>query len=378
MSSKELFIENYNYSPTSHYFSPGRVNLIGEYTDIASGSVLPLAIQLGIDAHVANRNDRVIRVFSLGEEQKFDLDDLSKSDCSWLNYIKGVFFVFEKHGIRLENGLDIAMESTLPLASGLSSSACLEVLIATIINEEAKANIDKLTIVKYSKEAENDYIGVASGIMDQFAVAFGEKDRCIKLNTATLEYSLAKFELGDNDLVIMNSNKKRTLADSKYNLRVQEVNAGLDDLRKYIDFPYACAISLDDLYKYQDKIKNPDSFKRLKHLITDNMRVKKSSELLEKGDIDGFAKLLVEGHRSMQYDFEASGKELDTLVDLALKYGAKGARMTGAGFGGCAIFISEKSKTQYIRENVAKDYENIIGLHLDTYIATPSKGTCKI
>ena len=110
MSSKELFIENYNYSPTSHYFSPGRVNLIGEYTDIASGSVLPLAIQLGIDAHVATRNDRVIRVFSLGEEQKFDLDDLSKSDCSWLNYIKGVFFVFEKHGIRLKNGLDIAME----------------------------------------------------------------------------------------------------------------------------------------------------------------------------------------------------------------------------------------------------------------------------
>ena len=129
-------------------------------------------------------------------------------------------------------------------------------MIATIINEEAKANLDKLTIVKYSKEAENDYIGVASGIMDQFAVAFGEKDRCIKLDTATLEYSLAKFELGDNDLVIRNSNKKRTLADSKCNLRVQEVNAGLDDLRKYIDFPYACAISLDDLYKYQDKIKN--------------------------------------------------------------------------------------------------------------------------
>lgn len=378
LESKESFENLYGYKPNELYFSPGRVNLIGEYTDIAGGHVLPMAIKLGIEASVNLRDDRKVRITSLGDTQIIDLENLKKSKISWINYVIGEFFMFKSHGIELEKGLDIALMSTLPQGSGLSSSACLEVLIGTIINDHSKRKITDFDIVSYSKEVENDFLGLSSGIMDQFACKLGQDKMCILLDTKSLEYKLIPFELGANDLVIMNSNKHRSLTESKYNDRVREMKEGLTDLKPYLTFTQTCDISLEDLEKYKDKIKNPLSYKRIKHLISDNLRVLEAGKLLSSGRIDEFAEVLNKGQKSVSKDFEVSGKELDKLCELAVENGAKGARMTGAGFGGCAIFISDKKKTDEIIDYVISNYEKEIGLKCECYKADACDGARRI
>jgi galactokinase len=379
LNSKKLFREKFGYEPSEMYFSPGRVNLIGEYTDIAGGHVLPMAIQLGIEASVSLRKDRTVRVFSFKDTVSFSLDNLEKNTKhSWINYIIGEFYELEKRGVKVEKGFDIALDSSLPVGSGLSSSACLEVLIGTIINQHSLKKVEKLEIVKASKENENEFMGLSSGIMDQFACEMGEEGKCIFLDTKTIEYKLSPFIIQGHDLVIMNSNRPRKLTDSKYNDRVREMKEGLEDLKPYLNFNCACDISLEDLEKYKDKINNPLSYKRLKHLISDNLRVIKASELLSQGRVDEFCKVLNEGHQSVSKDFEVAGFELDTLCEEALKGGAKGARMTGAGFGGCCIFVSEKSKTKEIMLHVVDAYRQKTGYNCQCYIASPNDGAKKI
>ena len=378
LGCEKIFEEQYGTKPVSEYFAPGRVNLIGEYTDIAGGNVLPMAIQLGIYACVSPRDDKKVVIYSLGDKQSFDLSNLTKQKAQWVNYVLGVFYTFNKHGYSIGQGLNIAMTSTLPTASGLSSSAALEVLIGTIIKEENNLDITKEQIVKFAKETENDFIGVASGIMDQFACECGLEGKAILLNTKTLETKYVPFELGDNDLVVMNSNKQRTLADSKYNQRVKEMNEGLRDLKEYLDIDDVCSLSVETFEKYKSKIKSEVSQRRIKHLVYENQRVLNANTILSKGDIDGFAEYLNQSHKSLRYDFEVSGKELDTLVDIAVKGGAKGARMTGAGFGGCAIFISEKSKTQGIINKVVKEYREKIGLKAECYVVRATDGARRI
>lgn len=379
MNDERYFIKQYGYAPSEHYFSPGRVNLIGEYTDIAGGHVLPMAIELGIAASVSARKDRKVRVFSLGHQQEFSLDDLSKKSFSWVNYIIGEFVMMKKHGFEPETGLDIAMDTTLPTGSGLSSSACIEVLIGTIINEHSQKKASPLQIVAISKENENIFMGVSSGIMDQFACKMGKKDKVIFLNTKTLEYKYYDFRLGNYDLVIMNSNKPRRLTDSKYNVRVKEMQDGLNDLRKYIKVEDACSLTLDQLEEYKDKLtSDPNSYKRLKHLISDNLRTLECAELLQQGKIEEFAKVLNEGHKSVSQDFEVAGFELDTLCSEALKGGAIGARMTGAGFGGCAIFISPSDKTDTVIAHVREAYRNKTGYRCDCYRTRPCEGARRL
>src|SRR5574344_162682 len=214
VSSKELFVKEFGYPSTEHYFAPGRANLIGEYTDIAGGNVLPFAIQLGIDAHIKDRPDRTVWVYSLGEKQSFSLDNLVKSPCKWLNYVIGVFYIFKKHGVEIPYGFDCALNSDLPTASGLSSSAALEVLFGKIIQVKAGGNkVSDWDIVKYAKQTENEFIGLNSGIMDQFACTFGRKGQCMQLNTRTLDFAYAPLSLPGCDIVIMASNKTRSLAE---------------------------------------------------------------------------------------------------------------------------------------------------------------------
>lgn len=375
---ERIFNDQFGIDPQREYFAPGRVNLIGEYTDIAGGSVLPMAIQLGIYACVSSRPDNKVVIYSLGDTQEFNLDDLSKKKAQWINYVIGVFYTFKKHGYKIDRGLNIAMTSTLPAASGLSSSAALEVLIGTIINEENSLSVSKEDIVKLAKETENNFIGVASGIMDQFACECGREGKAILLNTKTLETDYVPFDLGENDLVVMNSNKQRTLADSKYNQRVQEMNEGLSDLKNKIDISEVCSMSAETFEKYKGEITNEVSLRRIKHLVYENQRVIDANSILSKGDIEGFAEFLNQSHKSLRYDFEVSGKELDTLVDIAIKGGAKGARMTGAGFGGCAIFISDKSKTKGIINKVVKEYREKVGLKAECYIVKASDGARRI
>jgi galactokinase len=380
IESKSLFEKHFHCEPTKHFFSPGRANLIGEYTDIAGGHVLPLAIQLGIDGSYKERKDRLVRVFSLGDEQTFSLDKLEKSKTDWINYVIGVLYCFKNHGIELTHGFDLALNSDLPTASGLSSSAALEDLIGTIVQDDLKGikEVTDWDVVKIGKETENTFIGLNSGILDQFSCKFGRKGMCMMLDTKTLEFSYAPLDLKNNDLVIMNSAKSRSLTESKYNVRVQEVKEGLEDLKPYLSFADCCSIKYEDFLKYQDKIKNKDAAKRIKHLITDNNRVLKSAALLKEGKIDDFCKLLNEGHASMRDDFESSGFELDTLVDLALKAGAKGARMTGGGFAGCALFISDKRDTRRIMDIVEEKYKAITGREGKCYLAEASDGAKRV
>jgi galactokinase len=221
-------------------------------------------------------------------------------------------------------------------------------------------------------------MGLSSGIMDQFACKLGKKGCCMLLDTKTLDFNYAPLDLGDNDLVIMNSHKTRGLTESKYNDRVKEIQAGLADLKPYLKFEDACTIPYEGLVKYQDKIKDPNSFKRLKHLVLEDQRVLKSYKLLKAGKIDEFCQILNEGHISMRDDFESSGFELDTLQSLALKAGAKGARMTGAGYAGCAIFISAKQDTARIMKEVIKGYKEITGRDGECYLAQASDGARRI
>ncbi|MCI2068913.1 MAG: galactokinase [Bacilli bacterium] len=379
ITADNLFLQAFKTASEEQYFAPGRANLIGEYTDVGGGNVLPFAIQLGIFASLKDREDRMVNVFSLGEKASFSLDDLVKSPVRWLNYIIGVFYIFKTHGIELEKGFDVALNSDLPTASGLSSSAALEVLFGTIIQSKAeKGKVSDWDIVKFAKETENKFIGLNSGIMDQFACKFGKKDNCMLLDTRTLEFSYSPLDLKNNDLIIMNSNKQRGLTESKYNDRVKEIASGLSDLKPYMEIKDACLLNYEEFEKNASHIKDPNAYKRLKHLILENQRVLKSAALLKEGKIDEFCKVLNEGHQSMRYDFESSGKELDTLVDLALKNGAKGARMTGAGYAGCAIFISDKRDTKRIINEVIKGYKRECGRKCDCYYAEASDGARRI
>jgi galactokinase len=379
LQADRIFKREFGYEGKESFFSPGRVNLIGEYTDIAGGHVLPMAIGLGIEAKVSERKDRLVRVYSLTYLQEFSLDDLCKSKYNWINYVIGEFYVFKKHGIELEHGLDIALSSDLPTGSGLSSSAAIEVLIGTIINEYAGKKVSDLDIVLYSKENENGFMGLSSGVMDQFACKMGKKDQVIFLDTKTLAYKYFSFRLGNYDLVIMNSNKPRKLVESKYNVRVQEMKDGLKDLRPYLQFDDACSLSLGQLEEYKDKlVSNPNSYKRLRHLISDDRRTLRCAELLQEGKIEEFASVLNEGMESVDKDFEVAGYELETLCSEARKAGAIGARMTGAGFGGCALFVSPKEKTEEVIASVKKNYYAKTRLKCECYRTVPCDGARRI
>ena len=366
------------------FFSPGRVNLIGEHTDYNGGMVFPCAITFGTYAVVSKRTDSCMRLFSNNFKEKGIIDvalqtlHYDKKD-DWANYVKGVLYFLQQEGFEIPCGLNILIEGNIPNGAGLSSSASLEVLTGTILKETFQLPISKLDIIKLSQKAENQFVGMNCCIMDQFIIGMGKKDHAIALDTGTLEYTYAPVQLKQASIVIMNTNKQRGLTDSKYNERRAECEHALSQLQTVVKIKNLCDLKETEFEKVQHIITSPVERKRARHAVLENIRVKKAIAALEKNDIEEFGALMNASHISLRDDYEVTGIELDTLVESAWNQsGTIGARMTGAGFGGCAIAIVRNDDIEDFTAAVRREYTQAIGYEPDFYIASIGDGAGKL
>jgi len=383
---KKKFCELYggDASDLRVFAAPGRVNLIGEHIDYCGGYVLPAAITLDTTVVVRKRNDRILRMAAtdLPDRVEVSLDRLEEAKgLKWGNYQAGVADELQKAGYKLV-GADFLYDDTIPHGAGLSSSAAIEVATAvtlvTLGNESHGIDkpLDLIEMAVISRRAENNFCGVSCGIMDQFASAMGKKNHAILLDCATLEYKYAPLDMKGCKIVLANTMKKRSLGESKYNERTREVAEGLSILQKFMpDKENLCDITIEEFIKYKDKITDETIRKRVQHVIYENDRVLKSFEALRNNDLSGFGKLLAEAHASIRDLYEVTGIELDTMVAEALKVkGVIGARMTGAGFGGCTVnIVQEEYIDEFIRK-VGENYSKAVGITPEFYICEIGDG----
>jgi galactokinase len=364
------FNKLFNKEAENAYFSPGRVNLIGEHIDYNGGLVMPCAITFGTYLLVSPNEDGMFRFRSLNFDDKLDIalqPDYTKTGESWFNYPLGVIEYFLKEGHPLR-GLDMLFYGDIPISSGLSSSASIEVVTGFALNDLMDSGYTKLELVKLAKSVENNFIGVNCGIMDQFAVAFGEKDKALMLNCNTLDYQAVDSNLGDHVLAIINTNKPRKLAESKYNERVQECQAALAALKQQLDINNLCDIDTATFNKYSHLISSEIILKRARHVIEENDRVKLAAVALSNNNLAEFGRLMYASHDSLRDLYEVSGKELDAVVEYSKTDGnVVGARMTGAGFGGCAIALVKQNAFDTFSKNVIEYYKDKIGYAPSVY-----------
>ncbi|WP_437438838.1 galactokinase [Bacillus safensis] len=358
-----------------YFFAPGRVNLIGEHTDYNGGHVFPCALTLGTYAACAKRTDGRVRMYSLNFDgdgvKEFDLFEIAYLESDgWANYPKGVFHQFIEAGMKIEEGFDIVYGGNIPNGAGLSSSASIELVTAVFINEWHSFGVSNARLALLSQRAENEFIGVNCGIMDQFSIALGKEDHAILLNCDTLDFQYSPFRQEGLALVIANTNKKRTLADSKYNERRSECQSALNDLRKEIDLAHLCELTADEFAEHAHLIQDETCLKRARHVVTENERTIKAVKFLKNDKMEEIGALMKSSHLSLKNDYEVTGFELDTLAEAAwLHPGTIGSRMTGAGFGGCTIsIVKEKQLASFIKETGAI-YQEKTGIHASFYTA---------
>ena len=369
-----------NKGEIKEYFAPGRVNLIGEHTDYNGGHVFPCALTMGTYAVARKRNDNKLRLYSMNFEKigvlESTIDDLKynpKED--WINYPKSMIWAMKNDGFNIDKGFDIVYYGTIPNSSGLSSSASIEVLTGFVLKDMFNLDVDMTKIALLGQKAENKYIGVNCGIMDQFIIANGKKDCAIFLDTANLEYEYAPVKLENAKIVIMNTNKKRGLGDSKYNERRAECEEALKEFQQKLNIKSLGDLTEEEFEENKDLIKSEIRQKRAKHAVYENQRTIKAVKALKENKIDLFGKLMIASHNSLRDDYEVTGKELDTLVEESLNQeGVIGARMTGAGFGGCAVSIVKSDKVEDFIKNVGKEYKEKIGYEADFYAVEIGNG----
>jgi galactokinase len=366
----QKFNDLYNKEAEFAYFSPGRVNLIGEHIDYNGGLVMPCAITFGTYLLVSPNQDGVFRFRSLNFHDKADVqlqNGYQKTGDSWYNYPLGVVDLFIKNGHQLQ-GLDMLFYGDIPIGSGLSSSASIEVVMAYALNDIFNAGYSKLELVQIAKAVENNFIGVNCGIMDQFAVAFGEKNKAIVLNCDTLDYDIVNSNLGKYVLAIINTNKPRKLAESKYNERVQECQNALKALQQELDINNLCDIDTSTFEQYKYLITDEVVLKRATHVIEENDRVKLAADALANNSLHEFGQLMYASHDSLRDLYEVSGIELDTIVEYArTNTSVAGARMTGAGFGGCAIALVKQDAFENFSRELNAWYTAKIGYAPSVY-----------
>ena len=381
---EQKFKEVFGKDAEQQFFAPGRVNLIGEHTDYNGGNVFPCAIDRGTYGLVSKRADRTFRMYSenfadLGV-MEFTLDELvNDKKHDWANYPKGVIKMFVEEGFKIDSGFDFLVSGNIPNGAGLSSSASIEMLTGIVLKDLFHLSIDPIAMALLGKKVENLFIGVNSGIMDQFAIAMGKKDNAILLDCNTLKYDYVPVVLKDEVIVIANTNKRRGLADSKYNERRAECDEALAELQTKLPIKALGELSIEEFEANKDLIKSPIRQKRAKHAVYENQRTLKAQKELSAGNLAEFGKLMNQSHISLRDDYEVTGVELDTLAALAWEQsGVVGSRMTGAGFGGCTVSIVKKDKVDDFIKNVGEAYKNKIGYAADFYIAAVSEGARKL
>lgn len=362
------------------FFAPGRVNLIGEHTDYNGGHVFPCALTIGTYAVARVREDRKLRFYSMNFDHlgviESDLDDLKPAESAgWTNYPKGVMWAFGEKGYQITKGMDILLNGNIPNGSGLSSSASVEVVTGTILREFFGFDVSNQDLALIGQFSENKFNGVNCGIMDQFAIAMGKKDHAIFLDTADLSYTYAPVKLEGAKIVIVCSNKKRGLGDSKYNERRSECETALSELQKVIDIKSLGELTEDQFEEYKSAIKDETRVRRAKHAVYENQRTLRAVEALKANDIALFGQLMNASHVSLRDDYEVTGIELDTLAEEAWKVeGVIGSRMTGAGFGGCTVSIVKDEAIDSFIKQVGDAYQAKIGYAADFYVVEVGDG----
>ncbi|MEY8441134.1 galactokinase [Lactobacillaceae bacterium 24-114] len=390
---KQKFLREYqdifNKPGQDVFFSPGRINVIGEHTDYNGGHVFPCAISIGTYGVYGPRKDTTVAIYSANSAKeenskiiKFDINDdqpQPAADEKWVNYFKGMLVYLKALGYKIDHGFNLYIHGFLPYGSGLSSSASIEMLMGKVLKDEFALDIDDLELVKLGQKTENDFVGLNSGIMDQFAVGMGKKDNAIYLDCNTLEYKYLPLELGNYEIVIMSTNKNHSLASSKYNERVSECEEAVHRLDQKLNINKLGEIDSDTFDQYTYLINDETLIKRARHAVSENERTKKAIDAMQKGDLEELGRLINASHISLHYDYEVSGKELDTLAEAAWKQpGVLGARMIGGGFAGSAIAIVKKSEAENLKKNVGKIYRDVVGYDASFYDAEIVGGPHKL
>lgn len=366
------------------FFAPGRVNLIGEHTDYNGGFVFPCALSIGTYAVVRKREDCKLQFFSENFQQlgviESSFEDLKyRQEAAWTNYPKGVLWAFLEKEYKIDSGLDILFWGNIPNGSGLSSSASMEILTAFILKELFQLNVSFIEIARIGQYAENHFNGVNCGIMDQFACALGKKENGIFLNTSNLSYKYIPVKLEKAKILIASSNKKRGLETSKYNERRWECEQALKEIQKVKEVESLCDLSEEEFECIKSIIKNPIHQKRARHAVYENQRTFQAVMALKNQELNKFGRIMKESHISLRDDYEVTGKELDTLAESAWNLdGVIGARMTGAGFGGCTVNIVEKEAVDLFIKKVGNEYQDIVGYRADFYTVDIGGGPCEL
>lgn len=363
------------------FFSPGRVNLIGEHTDYNGGYVFPCALNFGTYLLIRNNNGREIRFSTLNFTEEHSVpvkEEYKRIEKSWVNYPLGVINEFAKLGYILP-GSDLLFYGDVPNGAGLSSSASIEMVTAYAVNQITGAGLALIDLVKLSQKAENIFVGMNCGIMDQFASGFGKKDHAIFLNCDTLDYENVPLITGDYTLIITNTNKRRGLTDSKYNERRAECDKAVEYLQAYRKIRNLSEIGTDELAYLNKFIPDEIVMRRARHVITENGRVLEAVRVLKENNIARFGELMNQSHDSLREDYEVTGVELDTLVYEGRKIaGVLGTRMTGAGFGGCTVSIVHKDSVKEYIGTVSEVYSRKTGLDADFYQPTVGNGSGRL
>lgn len=384
MDYKKRFEEVFNETASYSFFTPGRINLIGEHIDYSGGFVFPCAITFGTYAWVRLRDDNKLRLYS---ENFVDLGIIEVSldhlvydeKDDWANYPKGVIKMMQDAGYTVDQGMDVLFYGNIPNGAGLSSSASLEVLTAYLTSSLLDLDMTRIEMVKLSQKAENEFVGVNCGIMDQFAVGMGREEHAMILNTDTLEFEYVPVVLKDYSIVIMNTNKRRGLVDSAYNERRQQCETALSLLQTRIKKDTLCDYTHEELEANKDLFEDEVVFQRARHAILENERTIKAAQVLKENDLVTFGQLMNESHISLRDDYEVTGEELDTVVSLAWdQEGVLGARVTGAGFGGCALALVHQDNVDDFIKNVGEGYKAAIGYEADFYKAAVGQGASEL
>ncbi|MDF2545420.1 MAG: galactokinase [Anaerosolibacter sp.] len=365
------------------FFAPGRVNLIGEHTDYNGGHVFPCALSFGTYAVARKRNDTKIRLFSKNFEDfgtiEVDISSLSYNDANdWANYPIGMVKIFRDAGYQVESGFDVLYDGNIPNGAGLSSSASIELVTSVLLKSLYNLDIDMIEMVKMSQRAENQFVGVNCGIMDQFASGMGKKDHAMLLDTNTLKYAYVPIKTKGITIVIANTNKRRSLSGSKYNERRSECENALKALQQELEISSLGDLTEERFDAYQHLIQSGIEQRRARHAVYENQRTLKAVNALNAGNIQLFGELMNASHISLRDDYEVTGIELDTLVEAAWENEAIGSRMTGAGFGGCTVSLVHEEKVHKFIENVGNIYEEKIGYKADFYVVAIGDGARQI
>ena len=380
---KSAYEAAYQKSATDIFFSPGRVNLIGEHTDYNGGFVFPCALSFGTYILLSKNDEQKINFRSLNMEAIYSLELTQLSEPlpnkAWANYPLGVFAQFIKRGVAITQGYDILFWGNVPAGAGLSSSAAMEVVTAYALNELQGTGYELTELAKIGRAAEHEFAGVMCGIMDQFASAHGKADHAIYLNCDTLEYDLVPVKLEGIKVVVTNTHSPHKLDSGSFNDRVRQCQLAVEQLNSVRPTQYLAELSQAEFDQVKHAITDETAYRRARHVVGEVQRTKDAVAALQQGDIVLFGKLMNQSHISLRDDYEVTGLHLDALAEAAWKVdGVLGSRMTGGGFGGCTVSLVREESINTFIEQVGKEYTAKTGLKADFYIAEIGDGAHRV